>query len=147
MRFVQVDNGKVTTEERFIDFIESHDKTGDGLAKKNLDKLKANGLDIANIRGQEYDNGCNMTGKYNGVQDRIQGLNELARYIPCAAHYLNLAGVHVASVTPDMVTLFGTVQKMFTFFSGSTTRWEVLMQNIKISSKCHAVTRWTSKLK
>lgn len=94
-----------------------------------------------------YDNGTNMSGKYNGVQAKIQKINEYARFVPYAAHSLNLAGVHAASVTSDMVTFFGIVQKLFTFFSGSTIRWEVLMKNINVSLKCHADTRWSSKAK
>lgn len=31
------------------------------------------------------------------------------------------------------------------FFSGSTIRWEILMQHITKSLKCHADTRWSSK--
>lgn len=63
-----------------------------------------------------YDNGTNMSGKYNGVQAKIQKINEYARFVSCAAHSLNLAGVHTASVTSDMVTFFGIVQKLFTSF-------------------------------
>lgn len=147
LRYVNVCNGKVSIEERFIDFIHSHEKTGDGLANEILQKLKSDGLDIANVRGQGYDNGANMSGKYNGVQAKIQQMNTHARFVPCAAHSLNLAGVNAANVTSDMVMFFGIVQKLFTFFSGSTIRWEVLMKNINISLKCHADTRWSSKAK
>ncbi|KMQ87036.1 zinc finger mym-type protein 1-like protein [Lasius niger] len=147
LRYVKVFNGKVSIEERFIDFIHSHEKTGNGLANEILQKLKVDGLNIANIRGQGYDNGTNMSGKYNGVQAKIQQINKYARFVPCAAHSLNLAGINAASVTSDMVTFFGIVQRLFTFFSGSTIRWEVLMKHINISLKCHADTRWSSKAK
>lgn len=147
LRYVKVFNGKVSIEEHFIDFIHSHEKTGEGLANEILQKLKLDGLDIANVRGQGYDNGANMSGKYNGVQAKIQQINKYAQVIPCAAHSLNLAGVNAASITSDMIIFFGIVQKLFTFFSGSTIRWEVLMKNINISLKCHADTRWSSKAK
>jgi len=40
LRYVKVVNGKVSIEERFIDFIRSHEKTGSGLANEILQKLK-----------------------------------------------------------------------------------------------------------
>lgn len=140
LRYVKVVNGKVSIEERFIDFI--HEKAG-GLANEILQKLKVNGLDIANVRGQGYDNGANMNRKYRGVQAKIQEINKYARFVPCGAHTLNPAGVNVANVTSDMIKFFGTVQRLFTFFSGSTIREDswILMKHINIFLKCHADTR------
>ena len=45
------------------------------------------------------------------------------KHVPCAAHTLNLVGVHAASVSAMMVTFFGrpTVQAIFNFFSASTS--------------------------
>ena len=98
IRYVLIKEGQCTIEESFVDFIESHQKTGAGLAAEITDKLKRDGLKIEDCRGQGYDNGANMAGKYNGVQARINGLNELAIFVPCAAHTLNLVGVHAAEV-------------------------------------------------
>jgi len=50
------------------------------------------GLDIANVRGQDYDNGANMSGKYKRVQAKIQEINKYARFVPFGVHTLNLAG-------------------------------------------------------
>ena len=49
------------------------------------------GLDIANVRGQSYDNGANMSGKYKRVQAKIQEINKYARFVPFGVHTLNLA--------------------------------------------------------
>lgn len=147
LRFVKVSQQKVTIEERFIDFIQSHKKTGEGLSKEILEKLEVDGLNIQDLRDQGYDNGSNMAGKYNGIQARTTQIKENADYVPCAAHSLNLSGVHAASVTPDMITFFGIIQKIFVFFSSSTkrVRWETLMKHLNISLKKHADTRWASK--
>lgn len=40
--------------------------------------MKSLGLDINNLRGQSYDGGSNMSGKYRGVQARIKTLQPLA---------------------------------------------------------------------
>ena len=56
------------------------------MAKKLLDFLNDKGIDIANCRGQSYDNASNMSGKYKGMQANIVlQVNPLAIYIPCCA--------------------------------------------------------------
>ena len=145
IRYVQITDGQCTIEESFVDFIESHKKTGQGLAMEVIEKLQADGLDINDCRGQRYDNVSTMSGKYKGVQAQIRNKNSLARYVPCMAHTLNLVGVHDAEVSPMMITFFGTVQKIFTYFSGSTGRWEKLMSVLETTLKGHTDTRWSSK--
>ncbi|XP_065650339.1 uncharacterized protein LOC136078494 [Hydra vulgaris] len=132
-------------EESFIDFIHSHEKTGEGLTTEILNKLEGDKLDINDARGQGCDNGANMAGKYKGVRARILEINSLAIFIPCAAHNLNLAGVHAGSTLPEMITFFGTVQRLFNFFSSSTIRWEILMKSLKLTLKSFSDTRWSSK--
>lgn len=86
-----------------------------------------------------------MAGKYKGVSTRILEINNLAIFVPCAAHNLNLAGVHAASTTPEIITFVGTVQRLFNFFSSSTTRMNILMKCLKLSLKSFSDTRWSSK--
>jgi hypothetical protein len=145
VRYVRVKDGKCSIEESFVDFIESHEKSGKGLATEITEKLKNDGLNIEDCRGQGYDNGANMAGKYKGVQAQISSLNELARFVPCANHTLNLVGVHAAAVSPLMITFFGRVQAIFNFFSSSTSRWEKLMEKLSISLKSNSDTRWSAK--
>lgn len=145
IRYVTLVKGKVTIEESFIDFIHTKEKTGSGLASEIINKLKTDGINLKGARGQGYDNAANMAGKYNGVQARILQENQHARFVPCAAHSLNLAGVHAASVSPEVKTFFGAVQRMFTFFSSSTSRWETLTKLVKTTLKGHTDTRWSSR--
>jgi hypothetical protein len=86
-----------------------------------LTKLKADELDVQNVRGQGYDNGANMSGKYRGVQAVILNKNNLAKFIPCAAHCLNLSGVHAASANVKVQFFFDVIQKIYTYFVKSTT--------------------------
>ena len=92
-------------------------------------------MSIEDCRGQDYDNEANMAGKYKGVQAQISSINGLGSFVPCAAHTLNLVGVHAAEVSPLKVLFFGCVQKIFTFFSNSISRWENLMKELSISLK------------
>ena len=126
-------------------FIETKENTGTGLASDIVDKLQVDGLNINNCRGQSFDNGANMTGKIKGVQANITKLNELAVFVPCTAHSLNLVGVHAAETSPAMITFFGSVQKIFVFFFSSTSRWNMLKNVINITLKKHSDIRWSSK--
>ncbi|KAL4144002.1 hypothetical protein QTP88_006247 [Uroleucon formosanum] len=102
--------------ESFVDFIESKEKTGHGLASEITTKLINDGLNIENCRGQDFDNSANMAGKYNGVQSKICQINELARFVPCSAHSLNLIGFHAANVIHSTITFFGVVQQIIVNF-------------------------------
>ncbi|XP_065654627.1 zinc finger MYM-type protein 6-like [Hydra vulgaris] len=111
IRYVHISNETCTIKESFVDFIEFHQKTGKGLATEITEKLEKDGLNISNCQGQGNDNGANMSGKYNGVKAHIHSLNESARFVPCAAHTLNLVGVYAAEVSPLMITFFGKAKK------------------------------------
>lgn len=145
IRYVKITDTEVSIEESFVDFIHSKEKTGTGLASEILKKLEEDGIELKNCRAQGYDNGANMAGKYNGVQAVICRKNELATFIPCAAHSLNRIGVHAAETSPTMISFFGIIQKVFNFFSGSVSRWEKLTGVVKITLKSHSDTRWSSK--
>uniref|UniRef100_H3ANM7 DUF4371 domain-containing protein n=1 Tax=Latimeria chalumnae TaxID=7897 RepID=H3ANM7_LATCH len=145
IRYVRIADDDCSVEESFINFINTSKKTGSGLAAKFENKLCNDGLDIADCHGQGYDSGANMASKYCGVQARLAQVNELTRFVPCAAHSLNLVGVHAASVSVDMVLFFGIVQRLFTFFAGSTSRWEKLTKAVKVTLKSHTERQWSSK--
>lgn len=69
-------------------------------------KLNTDELDIQNCRGQGFDNDLNMAGKYEGVQPHISQIDDLAKFVSCAAHSLNLIGVHAAEVSVKMINFF-----------------------------------------
>jgi hypothetical protein len=78
--------------ERFVMFMPNQGHKAqemfDGL-KKFLDIQE---IDIQNCRGQSYDNASAMSGRYNGLQAKVAAENNLAEWIPCAGHSLNLVG-------------------------------------------------------
>lgn len=135
----------VEVKETFIDFLETNNKSAEGVANVILKKLSDDGLDIADCRGQGYDNAATMAGIHTGVQSRIKDVNPKAEFIPCNNHTLNLAGVNASSASVNSVTFFDTVEKIFTFFSSSTHRWEVLMNHINKTVKRVIETRWSVK--
>uniref|UniRef100_A0A3Q2EHW9 TTF-type domain-containing protein n=1 Tax=Cyprinodon variegatus TaxID=28743 RepID=A0A3Q2EHW9_CYPVA len=81
---------KVTIAESFVGFTAVKDTTGKGLTHALTGVLENLGLDLANCRGQSYDNGSNMRGINKGVQVLIQQRCPEALFIPCCSHSLNL---------------------------------------------------------
>ena len=100
--------------ERFLEFKDFSRKTGEEIATMVEQSLGEHGIDIADCRGQCYDNGANMAGKVRRVQARILNKNPLATYSPCASHMLNLVGVHAARACPEIAIFFGFIQHAVT---------------------------------
>ena len=57
-------------QERFLQFVDCN-KTEAAIAQLILKFLDSHHISISNCRGQEYDNGSNMAGKYNSAQAQL----------------------------------------------------------------------------
>ena len=67
-------------------------------------------------RGQTYHNASTMARIRSGVQCRIKQVNSKAIFIPCANHWLNLAGVHAVASSEQSATFFAVVERVYSFF-------------------------------
>ena len=68
--------------------------------------------------------------------------------MPCAAHSLHLIGVCAVESCVEATNFFSLVQKLFTFFSASTSRWRILVQYLegeKRVLKCLSDTQWSAR--
>lgn len=133
-----------TVIERFLGFIQLERHTAKYLTEVVIKKLNELGLDIENCRGQTYDNAANMSGCYTGVQARIRELSPNAIYVPCSAHSLNLVVNFACESSLEVTDYFTTVQSIYTFFSASPQRWN-LLQSCKCSVKRLVETRWSAR--
>lgn len=78
--------------ERFLKFIPNVGHKAKDMLDVVISTLEEFGLNLQDCRGQSYDTAANMAGCYSGLKTRIQNLNPLAIYAPCAGHSLNLVG-------------------------------------------------------
>uniref|UniRef100_A0A3B5R5L1 DUF4371 domain-containing protein n=1 Tax=Xiphophorus maculatus TaxID=8083 RepID=A0A3B5R5L1_XIPMA len=120
IRYIDTDEKKkVTIAESFVGFTAVKDTTGKGLTHTLTEVLESLELDLANCRGQSYDNGSKMRGINKGVQALIQQRCPEALLIPCCSHSLNFLLCDAASSSRECLTFFGTVQRLYTIFSSS----------------------------
>ena len=95
-------------------------------------------------KGQAYDNASTMAGVRTGVQRRIKDINSKALFIPCGNHSLNLAEVYAVGWSEVSETFFAVVERIYSFFSASTHRWEVLLKYVPNVVKRVIDTRWSA---
>ena len=86
-----------------------------------------------------------MAGIHSGVQQRIKYVNSKAEFVACNNHSLNLACMNAAGQSVNSMTFFAAVEKIFTFFSASTHRWDILKKFVPITVKRVVETRWSAK--
>jgi hypothetical protein len=63
-----------------------------------------------------------MRGEYKGLQSRINGKCPTATFIWCCAHRLNLIVTKAVGFRSDAVDLFGNLEALYNFISGSKKR-------------------------
>ncbi|XP_047137537.1 uncharacterized protein LOC124814033 [Hydra vulgaris] len=73
-------------------------------------------------------------------------MNPKAIYVPCANHSLNLVIVDGALSSISAISFFGVLTRLYTLFSSSPPRWEILKSCVEISVKPQSDTRWESKI-
>lgn len=136
--------------ERFLQFLGNPGHKSKDLADAVFMVFEENEIDINNCRGQSNDNASNMSGIYSGLQARIKQACLHAVYVPCAAHSLNLVGECAANCCTYANEFFNFLQNIYSFFSASTYRWEVLDQCLSkpenVTVKRLSDTRWAASL-
>ena len=147
IRYVDSSSSHVCIEESFLGFLDVNDTTGQGLFDVLENELKLLDLDIDDVRGQGYDNGSNMKGKYQGVQKKLLDVNPRAFYSACGCHSLNLTLCDMAKSCGKAIDFFGIIQHIYTTFANSTKKWQILKDNITgLTLKSVLATHWESRV-
>ena len=143
LRYLVWHESRFEIVERFLKFVDFSDKTGSKIAQMITETLESHAIPLVDCRAQGYDNAANMSGKYNGAQAIIKEQCPTAIFSPCGCHTLNLCGNDAAECVPEATTYFGTIQTIYTLFSCSPKRWEILAK--RIGSSLHGIsgTRWS----
>ncbi|XP_022164655.1 52 kDa repressor of the inhibitor of the protein kinase-like [Myzus persicae] len=139
-------------QEDFLKLVIVENASGFNLSKIILHQLDDLGLNIKYLRGQGYDGGANMSGKYQGVQAQILKIQHLALYTHCASHCLNLSISKACSVVL-IRNVVGNIQEVITFFRASpkrmlllkTTLMKVLPNSKSFRLKSVCETRWIER--
>ena len=144
-RYVRKDG---TSVERYIEYIPKVHHKAEDLEKTIMSEIECLGLNIKDCRGQSYDNASNMADCYSGLQARLKKENELAIFVPCAGHRLNLVGKCAVAAIFKVSNYFDLLQNLYSFVSASTYRWQILKENLKPQQKVLKRvegTRWSSR--
>jgi hypothetical protein len=133
--------------ERFLQFIPINQHKSEYLTDTILEFMNKQSINLMDCRGQSYDNANNMAGKYSGLQQRILLLNKFAKFVPCAAHSLNLVGSCAVSENTKAVSFFCFMESIYSFFVKSSFRWSLLKVALgpKVVLKRATGTRWAAK--
>lgn len=144
VRYVHIEGNTFEVKESFLGFFLMSGKTAEDMTRDILHQLDQNGLDIQNCTAQGYDNAASMAGIHGGVQKKIKDINPKVLFTPCANHSLNLCGVHSFGCVPSSVTCFAILEQLYSFFSVSTQRWDLLTHKVGKTVKRLCETRWSA---
>lgn len=113
--------------EDFLTFVAMKDCSGEMIAKSILGCLRSNGIKCEYLVGQGYDGARAMSGKFHGAQSYIQREYNMALYVHCAAHSLNLVVSETCEV-PLIRNCMGTIEAIYVFFNTPKRGEELKMQ-------------------
>jgi len=132
VRYVDMEEFKV--REDFLGFINFTSTTGKFLKDSLCNFLDTIGLSIDNLRGQGFDGGSNMSGKFRGLQALIRQEQELAFYVHCFSHSLNLS-VSKGCEVPLVRNMLGILASVSTFLSASAKKVSIITKVIEESDE------------
>ena len=114
--------------EEFLGFITIAKMDAQTIADALLTTLQQWGLNLSFLVGQGYDGASVMSSSRNGVQAKIAQKCPHATYIHCRSHVLSLAISSSCTSVPCIRNIFGDVQKLTWFLSGSAKRKEIFLE-------------------
>lgn len=124
--FRYIDTISNNIREDFLQFVPITDMTGKGLANVLMQTLQNLEIDSKFMIGQGYDGAAAMSGRFNGAQKYVSDKNNLALYVHCASHSLNLA-ISDACEISFIRNCIGSLASVYNFFN--TPKRQAVLQN------------------
>lgn len=99
---------------------------------------------------QTYDSTASMSGKFMGAQKKLgELLNREIPYTKCIPHGVNLVVEHGCATSAIIGKVFGVLEQIFVFFTGSTKRQELNEKSREVENFLQLrnlfKTRWTAR--
>lgn len=137
-------------QERFIQFTDLESSGSENLFTVLETLLQELNLNINFVRSQAFDGASNMSGRLTGLQARVKAQNELAYYVHCCAHKLNLVLADACSSVTEVTIFFGNIEKIYTFITSSQPRlvmFEKVQAELGLTKVLQRIceTRWYCK--
>ena len=114
--------------EEFLGIAEAQSLDADGLTDTIIGQLRRIDANMKNCFGQGYDGASMVAGRLNGVQKKLREKtdSEMAYYVHCYCHRLNLVIVEVVNSITCVANMIALIKKMHSFLCTSTVhmRWE-----------------------
>ncbi|GJS33589.1 zinc finger MYM-type protein 1-like protein [Tanacetum coccineum] len=108
-------------------------ETSSSYLKSSIDTFVAkNHLSLKQLRGQGYDGASNMHDEFNGLKAKILEENNLAYYVHCFAHQLQLVVVTVAKQHLGVVVFFDKLSLLTTVVCASCKIKDILIKCEKV---------------
>ncbi|KAL4085349.1 hypothetical protein QTP88_027208 [Uroleucon formosanum] len=110
--------------------------------------LTKNNMDTFNVVAQSYDGTNVMSGKFNGVKDRIKNKFPYAIYTHCMAHRINLVVIDMCKYyVKETRAVFNTIEGLYVHFSHPTKNQMLVNMQKQLGIKnihigCLSGTRW-----
>ncbi|KAJ8943161.1 hypothetical protein NQ314_009823 [Rhamnusium bicolor] len=114
VRYVEKDT--LNIREDFLQFVPVPDVAGKGLANSIMETINKLGINSQYMVGQGYNGAAAMSGQFQGAQQYIREKHDLAIYVYCASHCLNVA-ISDACEISSVRNCFGSVGSIYNFFN------------------------------
>ncbi|GBO23538.1 Zinc finger MYM-type protein 1 [Araneus ventricosus] len=152
IRYITAENEGPVPVERLLKMEVLHTKkTGEELAAKIFSSLNMLGIPTTKIVFQSYDFARNMSGEYNGTQQKLsEKCEKKIPYVPCQAHRINIFVETACNASSLIRGYFNVLESLYVFFTSSTKRFQNLHAELEtiensLQLKNLSKTRWTAR--
>ena len=136
-------NTEMNSEEVFLGFNMTKRTTADALLSLIKSSLTAFNLPFSGIRGQGYDDASNMSGRNSGFQSKVASENDMALYLYCFGHQLNLVVQDSLVALPEVAIALERMNGVVTFIRNSPKKMGRFKEILEVSEQENEASNFT----